>query len=635
MVFHLIRGMNIQSLRRRGPNRRPMTRKAFSFDFLIVAAAAILVIFLYNGVLSGPFVFDDENNITENRHIRIRSLGSDELYSAAFQSPIRTRPVAYVSFALNYFFNGYNPVGYRFINILIHIINGFLLYGLARTTFRTPALEGSLQAPGLAAAFTALVWLIHPLHTQSVAYIVQRMTSLSVTFYLIALLCYARTRQAPAGGRRTALLAGCASAGLLGLGSKEIAATLPVFLFLYEWYFFQRLDLSWLRRCLPGIAAIGIFMVLISLLFLGSRNPLESIFSSYATGEFSVWQRLLTQVRVVCLYISLLLWPSPARLNLDYDFPISNSLLDPPTTLAGLLLIVGLLYLAVRLARQEPLASFSILWFFGNLVIESSVIRLETVFEHRTYLPSVMPALAAVFLLFRRVRPKWAVIALLVTLAAVGAKWTLDRNRVWSDAVLLWSDCTQKSPLKARPYNNLGTALVDRNRLAEAQSCFQKAIDLKPDYGDAHYNLGYVMIQSGRREEGIRQLMEAIRLEPQNYMAHNNLGVAHLLQENYPQAVQHLQEALRLQPDFETARNNLGVALKNQGNLEAAARAFSEAIRINPNFAEAYNNLGLTLKDQGKLKEAEENFRRALKINPNYETARQNFEETTAMMHKN
>jgi tetratricopeptide (TPR) repeat protein len=612
-----------------------MRPKTYNVDFLIVALAAVLVIFIYSASLSGPFVFDDENNITENRHIRIRTLDSDSLQIAAFQSPIPTRPVAYVSFALNFFFNGYNPVGYRFINILIHIVNGFLIYGLTRTTLRTPVMADSFPSPGLVAAFATLVWLVHPLHTQSVAYIVQRMTSLSTMFYLLSLLCYAKARLHPTHGGRAALLTGCAVAGLLSLGSKEIAATLPVFILIYEWYFFQRLDSSWLRRSLPGIAGVGIFMVLISLAFLGGRNPLESIFSAYSTGEFSAWQRILTQVRVVCLYISLLLWPNPNRLNLDYDFPISHSIIDPFTTLAGFLLVAGILFLALRWARKEPFASFAVLWFFGNLLIESSVIRLETVFEHRTYLPSVMPISAAVFLLFRSFPSKPVVVAVLVALAAIGATWTFDRNKVWSDAVLLWGDCVRKSPYKARPYNNLGSALVSRGRLPEAESCFKTAIDLKPDYADARYNLGYVMIQSGRMEEGVRQLMEAIRLEPENYMAHNNLGVAYLLQDNFAQAVHHLQDALRLKPEFDTARNNLGVALKNLGNLEDAAREFVEAIRLNPGYAEAYNNLGLTLKAQGKLEEARANFRRAIELNPNYETARRNLEEATGTMQKN
>jgi len=605
-----------------------------SYEFLIVATAAILAIFIYAGALPGPFVFDDEGNITDNIHIRMTSLSWDQLYAAAFKSPISSRPVANLSLALNYYFNGYNIVGFRFINLLIHITNGFLLYALARATLQTPAMAAYRAKAGLAAAFAAGVWLVHPLHTQSVAYIVQRMTSMAVMFYLLSMLCYAKARLTTSIGTRAALFAGCGLAGLLALGSKEIAATLPAFLLLYEWYFFRIFDRSWLRRFLPGIAIAGVLTIVICLVFIGGRNPFDQILSPYAGGDFSAWQRVLTQLRVVCVYLSLLLWPEPARLNLDYDFPASNSLLAPPSTLVALLVIAALILLSLRLARREPLLSYAILWFFGNLVIESSVIRLELVFEHRTYLPSVMPVIAFVAFLFRRVRLKWMTIGVLLVVAAGWAEWTYQRSLVWSDAVTLWRDCIAKSPLKPRPYNNLGVALVEKGRLAESESLFQKAIELQPKYGDALYNLGYVMIRSGRMEEGIRQLLEAIRLEPKNYMAHNNIGIAYLLQEDYPQAIRHFQEALRLKPNFETTHNNLGVALKNQGDLEGAAREFSEAIRLKPDYAEAYNNLGQTLKEQGRLAEAANHFRRALLINPGYETARQNLEEVAALMRK-
>ena len=605
-----------------------------SYEFLVVAAAAIVVVFIYTAALPGPFVFDDESNITDNRHIRITSLGWDELYAAAFKSPVANRPVVNLSLALNYYFNGYNVVGFRFVNLLIHITTGFLLYALARATFQTPAMAAYTEKAGLAAAFAAVVWLVHPLHTQSVAYIVQRMTSMAVMFYLLSMLCYAKARLATSAGARAGLFAGCGFAGLLALGSKETAATLPAFLLLYEWYFFQALDKSWLRRFLPGIAIAGVLTAVISLAFIGGRNPFDQILGSYAGSDFSAWQRVLTQLRVVCLYISLLLWPDPARLNLDYDFPASTSLLVPPSTLAALLVIAGALFLSLRLARREPLVSYAILWFFGNLVIESSVIRLELVFEHRTYLPSVMPAVAFAAFLFRRVRLKWVAIGVLSVVAAGWAGWTYQRSQVWSGAVTLWRDCIAKSPLKPRPYNNLGVALIEKGRLAESESFFRKAIELKPNYADARYNLGYVMVRSGRMEEGVSQLLEATRLEPENYMAHNNLGIAYLFQENFPQAVLHFQEALRLKPDLETTRNNLGVALKNQGDLDGAAREFLEAIHLKPDFAEAYNNLGLTRKEQGRLAEAADLFRRALSINPGYDTARKNLEEVGAALRK-
>lgn len=604
-----------------------------SRGFLIVAGAALLVVFCYMNALPGPFVFDDEHNIAKNRHIRIASLDPAGLYDAAFKSPLPNRPIANLSFAFNFYFNGFNVVGYRFVNILIHIVNGFLVFGLMRVTFRTPAFAALGEKADLMAASAALVWMLHPLHTQSVGYIVQRMTSLATLFYLLALLCYAQARLLPKGdARRHAFFGGCGLAGLLALGSKEIAATLPAFIYLYEWYFFQGLQRAWLKRRLAALAAVVILTAVIGLVFLGSRDPVAQVMASYADGGISAGQRLLTQARVVCFYISLLIWPAPSRLNLDHDFPLSFALLDPGTTLAAVLALAGLLAAAVVTARRDPLSSYAILWFLGNLLIESSVIRLETVFEHRTYLPSVLPLAALAAALFRAFKRKWTAAAVLSALALLWAGWTWQRSQVWGDAIALWQDCMLKSPAKARPYNNLGSALSERNRLPEATAHFQKAIELNPAYGDAHYNLGYAWVRLGRLTEGTMQLQEAVRLEPRNYMAHNNLGVAYLLRENYPEAIRHLQTAVALAPEYETARNNLAVALKNSGDLEGAIHHLEQAIRINPNYVEAYNNLGLTLKDQGKLAEAVETFRRALALNPVHPAAGRNLEETQAQL---
>jgi len=599
-----------------------------SREFLLVAVGALVVIFCYMGALRGPFVFDDEHNIIENRFIRVSSLSLDQLVAAAFKSPLPNRPVANLSFALNYYFNGTNVVGYRFVNLLIHIINGYLLYGLARVTFKTPALAVPEEKAGLVAALAALVWMVHPLHTQSVAYVVQRMTSLAVLFYLLSLLCFAHARLLPGNDRRRVVFFGsCGLAGLLALGSKEIAATLPAFLYLYEWYFFRKLQKEWIRRSLPVLAGVGILSAAIGLAFIGSLDPLTQILASYSDGDFSAGQRLLTQARVVCFYISLMVWPAPSRLNLDHHFPYSVSLLDPATTLPALLLLAGLAAAGVFIARRDALSSYAILWFLGNLVIESSFIRLEAVFEHRTYLPSVMPMVAVAALLFRVRTRRFAAAAVLSAVALVWAGWTWQRSQVWGDAVALWQDSVKKSPAKARPYNNLGSALSERNRLPEAAAYFQRAVELRPNYGDARYNLGYAWVRLGRLEDGVKQLLEAVRLEPDNYMAYNNLGIAYLLQENYPEAVRHLQMAVDLSKEFETARNNLGVALKGSGDLEGAIHHFEQAIRINPNYADAYNNLGLTLKEQGKLADAATNFRRALAINPAQPAAKLNLQE--------
>jgi Flp pilus assembly protein TadD len=604
-----------------------------SREFLTVAAAALLVIFCYMGALSGPFVFDDEPNIVANPFIRVSELDWSGLYAAAFKSPLPNRPVANASFALNYYFNGHNVVGYRLVNILIHVINGFLLFALARATFQTPALLINSAGAGRIAAWAALVWMVHPLHTQSVGYIVQRMTGLATLFYLLAMLCYVRARFLPAGGRRCTLLyAACGLAGLLALGSKEISATLPAFIYLYEWYFFQKLDGGWLRRSLPCLAGVCILSAAVGLIFIGSWDPLGRVLAQYSDGSISAFQRLLTQARVVCFYISLIFWPAPSRLNLDHDFPFSLSLLDPASTLPALLVLAGLLAVAVITARRNALVSYAILWFLGNLVIESSIIRLETVFEHRTYLPSVMPLAALTAWLFRILRRKWAAPALLSAIALLWAAWTWQRSQVWGDAVALWQDCVNKSPAKARPHNNLGSTYMRLGRLEDAIPHLKRAVEIAPRYADATYNLGYALLRTGDLGQGIELSLRLLELEPENHMALTNLGVAYVLQKKYAQAVQILKEAVRLKPDFGTAWNNLGVALKNLGDLEAAAAHFSEAIRINPNYAEAYNNLGLTLKEQRKFGQAADNFRHALAISPDYPAAKLNLEEIEAML---
>ena len=170
---------------------------------------------------------------------------------------------------------------------------------------------------------------MHPLHTQSVAYIVQRMTSLTTLFYLLALVCYSDARLSTTATRKHILLALCAVSGLLALGTKEIAATLPVFIFLYEWFFFQELKPDWLRRRLPALAGVCVAFGLIVLIFSGFENPVERIFAPYAGGGLTAWQRVMTQFRVVVFYISLLFWPAPSRLNLDHDVAVRGLDLHP------------------------------------------------------------------------------------------------------------------------------------------------------------------------------------------------------------------------------------------------------------------------------------------------------------------
>ena len=540
-------------------------------ETLLLFLLAVVIILIYAETLTSPFILDDIHNIRDNPHIRVPFLSFKNLAWAGFQSPLANRPVANISFALNYYFHGYNLVGFHVVNILIHIASGIFLYLLVKATIRTPALRARYAKFGWIPFFTAFIWLVHPLQTQSVTYLVQRMNSLAAMFYVLSLWLYVKFRLSAGRRAKWPLLGGCILAGMLAFGTKEISATLPGFIILYEWYFFQGLSRQWAKRHMLILAAFGVFIIVISLAYFGNE-PVVRILNDYNSRDFTLAQRVLTQFRVVILYISLLIWPQPLRLSLDHDIALSYSLTNPITTLLSMTIIIVLIVLAIRFAKRERLISFCILWFFGNLVIESSIIGLELVFEHRNYLPSMLAILLLVVLVFRYLKPAWVGVVALCVMGTLFTGWTFERNKDWSDEITLYRDCVEKAPGKARPYNNLGAALMRDGSLAEAVEQLKTALNIKPDFVDAHYNLGYALSRQGNLKAGIYQFGETLRLDPDNLKALNNMGVALALQGRYGEAVNYFEAALKQNPRDADVHNNLGFALKKQGNPENRIR---------------------------------------------------------------
>ena len=597
------------------------------YEFLVIVLMAVVTFLIYGKTLTGDYIFDDLPNIKNNHHLRIRQITAGNLLDAALKGPAKRRPVAKLSFALNHYLHGYNVVGFHVVNILVHMINGILLYLLVVLTWRTPAMRSYRNRYGWIPFFTAFIWLVHPIQTQGVSYIVQRMTSLATMFYMLSFLFYIQARFETGNKKKAAWFIAMTVSGILALGTKEISATLPFFIFLYEWYFFQDLSLTWIKKHIPLIATVFIMLAIIALIYLGG-HPIENITSLYAKRSFDMTQRVLSQFRIVLLYISLLFWPHPGRLNLAYDFQPSQSLLDPATTLLGAMAIIAFLVTAALTAKRHRLISFCILWYFGNLIIESSVIALELVFEHRNYLPSMLFIFLIVFLCCRYVKPKWPASLLLSLTVVVCALWTFERNEVWRSPILMWKDCIHKSPRSPRPYNNLGAALMHRGYFQLAAKQYHRAIELDPEYARAHTNLGYVLAKQGHYEEAIEHLTFSLEIAPNQYETYNNLGIALTLQGHYQEAAGYFLTAIAIRPDYSHAHNNLGEALRNQGRLQEAIEHFKTAIELNPVFTPAYNNLGLAKADQGHLDEAVAYFKKVLEIDPNHEAARQNLEET-------
>ncbi len=342
---------------------------------------AIVTWAAYANSLEADFIFDDMHNIVNNKSLHMTELSPAQLWDAATGNAT-PRPVAYVSFALNYLVHELDVTGYHVVNTIIHMLAGFAVYALALHLL--PMLMGVKRPLGrgegvVLALGVALIFVAHPVQTQSVTYIVQRMASLCGLLYLVSMLCYIAGRSAVPEKRGAAVAwwVGALVFWVLALATKQYAVTLPLAILMYEWIARrQRFELN--RRVLVAaglglLLMIGVVLVFKSGLFFQGGNLQRLFIGGYAQREFTMLERVLTQSRVVMHYLSLIFWPDPRRLILVYDYPLSTSLLSPVTTLLSMLCILGLLVAAWVGVRRWPLVSFGIIWYFLHLAVESTI----------------------------------------------------------------------------------------------------------------------------------------------------------------------------------------------------------------------------------------------------------------------
>ncbi len=651
----------------------------------VLLLLCVLTTLIYSNTFSVPFLFDDKPNILENP--QIKDLNN-------FFDLSGSRYMGFLSFALNYHFGGLHVFGYHLVNLLIHITNGFLVYILVLLLFqgsalvhsplsRTLPLEGGgkgggatlnsqlTMAPWIALA-TALLFVVHPIQTQAVTFIVQRFASLAALFYLLAVVCYLKWRLAdPQAKSRYLWYATAMLSTVLAMKTKENSFTLPFMILVVEAVFFRPLTKIRLRWRWVALIPFLLTLPVIPLSHPGAIGEGEAGFAQETT-EISRSDYLFTQFQVIVTYIRLLFLP--IHQNLDYDYPIYHSLFAPGVFLSFLFLCtlfalsLYLLFASPLTPSASRLTAFGILWFFLTLSIESSIIPIrDVIFEHRLYLPSVgfFMVLSVGVMMGRKwlqrqgIPPAWGVIGLGAVVLVLSAA-TYQRNMVWKDDLTLWQDVVAKSPNKARGYNglavayhskgmieaaieayqsalrlqpdsaivynNLGTIHATQGRLEEAIRAYQKALKLKPDYAEVHNNLGNIYTGKGRLEEAIRAFQFALKLKPDYPEVHNNLGYVYATQGRLEEAIRAYQKALKLNPDYATAHKNLGHAYAAQEKLEEAIHELQAALQVNPRDSEAHFNLANVLKQQGQVAEAKAEFERALKINPDYLAARQALE---------
>lgn len=612
------------------PSQR-FKQNIFVFLCVVVLNAAI-----YSNTLDVPFQYDDLKNIVEKTEIYMKKLTWSEIEDAIFSNPARAVPM--LSFAFNYYFgnkeklsfeDNENPIGFHVVNISIHIITSFFLFLFMHNTLMLPAMKDNYGSHAFAIAIVAtFLWSVNPVNTQAVTYIVQRMASMAAMFYIISMYCYVKARTSFDGQSKQILYCVCFLSFILAFFSKQNAAMLPVSLILYEFIIMRRIFKEDIYRHKKAIL-IAMFII-ISLfgvtLLLSTKSPFSFFSESYEKRMFTLSQRVLTQPRIILFYISLLLYPSPERLNLGHDIAWSHSLFNPITTLPAIFMIGILICGALFWNKKYPLIAFCTIFFFFNHAIESSIIALEMIFEHRNYLPSMLFFVPISIGLVRgieffssKLRMQTIIAAFIVCLIIGFAHGTYIRNFAWKTQKSLWLDAVNKAPGLTRNHVNIGVEYLEEKDLPKAIHHFQTAIKLdtlqrKKNRFRAYALLGDCYREMGENEKAIQIYHIANNLNPipRTYL---NLSVAYLNMGNFDAARQSLITSLSMEK-MKEAHNNLGYILLRQKEFLPAISELKKALEMDHTLSGSHLNIGIAYKETGHLQKAAYHLKIALATNP-------------------
>src|SRR5213594_3172400 len=634
-------------------------------SWLVPVLIAVVTFATFLPALHNQFVnWDDDKNFLENPHYR--GLGWTQLSWMWTTHLGHYIPLTWMTFGLDYLLWGMNPLGYHLTNLLLHAANAVVFFFVARRIL-TLALPGPSErghALAVSAGVAALVFAIHPLRVESVAWVTERRDVLSGLFYLLTILGYLRDCEPGKRGRGwywlSVALFGCA------LLSKSMAVSLPIVLLILDVYPLRRLggSLGWWSEPARRVYVEKIPFVLLAAAASALAVRAQSLVHSMAPlDQLSVPARLAVSAYGLSFYLWKMIVPS--NLSPLYERPLTVDPWAMPFVLSyGLVLATTGIALALR--RRVPGLSAAWSAYVVVLLPVLGIVQIgsQIAADRYTYLASLGWAILAGAGLgsswrtssrSRTGTPTALPLAGIATgvVVALGVL-TWSQAQVWHDSERLWTHALATGYDSVAAQNNLGRQLVGQGKPAEAIEHFQQALRIRPD-ADAHNNWGLALAQQGKPAEAIEHFREALRIKPVLAEAHNNWGMALDLQgklaeatEHFQQAlrskpdyaeahygwagallaqgrpteaIEHFQQALRIKPDYADAHNNWGVALAQQGKPAEAIEHFQQALRIKPDYAEAHNNLGMVLTQQGKPAEASEHFQQALRIKPDFAEA--------------
>jgi tetratricopeptide (TPR) repeat protein len=598
----------------------------------------VFTILAYQPAWNGKPIWDDNGHITRPELRSLDGLGRIWIEPGATQ---QYYPLAHSVFWVEHKLWGDSPLGYHLINILLHTVSALLLLKILRR----------LEVPG--APLAAVIFALHPVQVESVAWISELKNTLSGTLYLGSALAYLEFDRES----KKTFYAAALGLFLLGLMAKTVIATLPAALLLVFWW--KRGSLSWKRDVLPlvpfFIAGIGfgLFTAWVEQKFIGAEG---------SEFKLSFIERLLIAGRAFWFYLDKLLWPA----NLVFIYPrwnVSEWVLWQYLFPAAVLLLLTALWVCRWRGTLVGLLFFAGTLFPALGFFNAYPFRFSYVADHFQYLASIGPiTLAGAGLTTalssskKRIPFLELVVCGMLILTLGVLTWrqcatyadgetlyrtTIERNRdCWmaygnlgvallqkgqvDEAIAHYQKALEIKPDYAEAHSNLGTALLQNGQVDEAIAHCQKALEIKPDYADAHGNLGNALLQNGQVDGAIAHYQKALEIKPDKADAHSNLGNAFLQKGQVGEAIVHYQKALEIKPDYADAHLNLGNAFLQKGQVDEAITHYQMALRINSDFSEAHYNLGNAFLRKGQVDEAIAHYQKALEIKPDYAEAHSN-----------
>ena len=553
----------------------------------VIALLFIAGLIAYSNTFYGAFCWDDKAQILTNENIQELAYFSD----LSVWTDVNNRPLSKLSFALNWYFGGDNVVGYHLVNLLLHLLTAVVAYSLARYTLSllSPADGFDERFKKISALFVALLFLLHPLQTMAVTYIVQRMTVMAALFYLLAVFLYARGRHAylydGLNRRSMGLLLLALLSGVLGVMSKQNAVSFPLAFILYEIFFIRKPDGRYCKKYV--FSSLAIFFAAFLVVVFAGLLPAE-------TSQYTRLEYFSAQLGIFHKYLLLILFPLSQ--NVDY-FIILKAPLFGAGEIIGAILSAGMLVLGVFTFRKNKLISFGIFWFFIAMSVESGIIPIRDIMmEHRMYLPMfgigmVIAGIIMKYIPYRSVYVIYIAGTIIFMLLALG---TYNRNKVWQSELTLWQDGIEKSPGNPRVMNNLGLAIKANARYATSP---QQRIN------DLHKAISY-----------FSKSMTGDTIFTQAYL---HRGLTYLELEEYEKALLDVQRVASTKPKYAYMKLYIeGVILAKQGMLESALNNFNNAIDKKDDFAMLFTWRGLVEAEMEEYGLAIDDFNRSLEINP-------------------